>query len=151
MASCRCRGEILRTFKSLAAFPASSSTYCVWHYQMYNRGPLVNNQALLLKSPESQWFFHRDSLLKSLLNSIARIQTSAVRYSRMAAQYTAAVPPTLPKPSSFFTCVKQLKNIQCISYLRQSKGNYFTDPSSLFTLLLYRNTATSFNLRWILN
>ena len=64
IASCKWRGVILFTFKSLEQFPANSNTYC----------------------------YHSDKGSKDTSQPL----TSAVRYSRIAALYTAAVAPTLP-------------------------------------------------------
>lgn len=71
MASCRWRGVIRFTFRSLDAFPANSSTL---------------NKARIEAPPRTPTEAAR----------LRRIVTSAVRYSRMAALYTAAVAPTRP-------------------------------------------------------
>lgn len=70
MASCKWRGVILFTFRSFDAFPASSRTWAEPKPQTQQGTACVEQQPRRL--------------------------TSAVRYSRIAALYTAAVAPTLP-------------------------------------------------------
>lgn len=76
MASCKWRGVILFTFRSFDAFPANSST-------------LIQNKQVSHTTEAESFVFLISPLLKAKL-------TSAVKYSRIAALYTAAVAPTRP-------------------------------------------------------
>lgn len=93
MASCKWRGVIRFTFKSLEALPANSSTceqkknpqkinsHTHWFRPHYLRQTLHN---MTSSSTVHYKHDHKQTL------------TSAVRYSRIAALYTAAVAPTRP-------------------------------------------------------
>lgn len=80
MASCKWRGVIRFTLRSLDAFPANSRT---WNHRNPSRFRKTSSPQVSL------------CYISVCINGGWAV-TSAVRYSRIAALYTAAVAPTLP-------------------------------------------------------
>ena len=88
MASWRWRGVIRFTFKSLLAFPANSSTYRSQHKNIQK----LDTRTFSI--PRSEEILYGWKIGGKRYDFSSR--TSAVKYSRMAALYTAAVAPTRP-------------------------------------------------------
>lgn len=92
MASCKWRGVIRFTFKSLEALPANSNT---WERENEQTGINANRSPPHTQKHHMVWLPAPMSITNAHKMFGGRL-TSAVRYSRMAALYTAAVAPTRP-------------------------------------------------------
>lgn len=117
IASCKWRGVIRFTFKSLEALPANSNTWTtertytskhnivIWgmvrgSYESLQSTPLLSrtNVTFILNNTDpsrQKTFLHRQTQALEPKPASCML-TSAVRYSRIAALYTAAVAPTRP-------------------------------------------------------